>query len=303
MQIAFNLKSMPSAQRALIRFAGTDAKRWSANHLLPRGEGFEFDFQMRNRAMRCQEVLEQLPILAYNELDKESAARCHEHLAGCAACQAEWESIRGALSLLDQAPRRAAQVDLAAICLRIARQQRRSRIVSRWTVGLTAAAAVALGMLATQLLAVNLEPGRLVVAWNAPPEAGPIQPGTVDRVGTPQGMIVGGPGAGPATQPAGDSPREAMSDALVTGRNSAPNMLVLLFEGDRSFAGRRIRNVLSLDDGALGASFDEALGRSREPTTAFNSSNEPKPTTYSDLLRKLIDAQPKGTPRAAPPGA
>jgi anti-sigma factor RsiW len=247
--------------------------------------------------MRCQEVLDQLPVLAYNELDNESAARCHEHLAGCAACQAEWKSIRGALSLLDQAPRRQTQVDLAAICLRIARQQRRGRAVSRWVIGASAAAALVVGMIAAQLLAVNLEPGRLTVAWSAKPAPDAQEAGdqaTGDRVGPLHATHDGGSGAGQATQPPG---------ALAANLQRSPNTLVLLFEGDQSFARRRLRNALSLDDDALGASFDQAFSRSREPERKNNSSAEPEPITYSGLRRKMIEGQPKRIPGATPPGA
>jgi len=253
--------------------------------------------------MRCQEVIDLLPILAYNELDNVSAARCHEHFAGCAACQAEWESIRGALSLLDQAPRHATQVDLAAICLRIARQQRRSRVVSRWTVGAVAAAAIVVGMVAAQLLAVDLEPGRLTVAWSAKPAVGPIMPDPDDRAGAPHEMFVGDPGAGQATQPVGNIPRNLKPEAQVAVSDRAPNMLVLLFEGDQASARRRRQNVLSLGDGALEHTFDESLARSREPAAPHDSTAEPDPVTYSDLRRKFFDAQPKRPTKNIPPGA
>jgi hypothetical protein len=251
--------------------------------------------------MRCQEVLDHLPVLAYNELDNVTAALCHEHLAGCKTCRAEWNSIRGALSLLDQAPRHATQVDLAAICLRIARQQRRSRVSSHWILGAGVAAAIVFGMIAAQLLAVNLEPGRLTVAWSAKPA--PADQAIGDRVGPPHETHDGGSGAGQATQPDGREKHDAKSDALVASRSRTPNMLVLLLEGDDSFARRRLRHATSLDDGALGTTIEEVLNRSREPASRASSATEPEPVTYSDLRRKLIEAQPEMTPRGIPPGA
>lgn len=247
--------------------------------------------------MRCHEVIEQLPILAYNELDDESAARCDEHLTGCPACQAEWNSIRNALSLLDQAPRRATQVDLATICLRIAREQRRSRAVGRWAVGALAAAAVLIGVFATQLLAVDLEPGRLIVAWNAPPEAGPIGPAPVDRVGAPQEMIAGGPGAGQATQPDLQQPTSVDAPGVADHES---NLLVLLLEG----ATRpRHRGASSFGDLDLEEALHRGLSVPTEASDGEPRTSAPRPVTYSELRRQLLDEPKRRPTRTAQPDA
>lgn len=240
--------------------------------------------------MRCQEVLDQLPLLAYNELDDVSAARCQEHLAGCAACQAEWKSTQGALRLLDLVPRQHTQVDLAAVCLRIAREQRHGRVVARWAIGVAAAAAIVVGVVGTQLLAVNVEPGRLIVAWNAEPAPAPVEdgkpldPGAAgNRVESPE---PGGSGAGQATQSVADG-------------DFAPNALVLLLEGDRPLAWQRRRASLSMEDVDRNLAFE-----SMPPPRQDRLGTVPKrPASYSDLRFQWIEDQQQSPARVKTPGA
>ncbi|HEY2840059.1 MAG TPA: zf-HC2 domain-containing protein [Pirellulales bacterium] len=251
--------------------------------------------------MRCEEVLDQLPVLAYNELDEESAVRCHEHLAGCAACQAEWLATRRALQHLDSAPRHQTQVDLAAVCLRMARQQRRGRLPRRWGMSLAAAAAIFAAFAATRLLAIDFEPGRLIVAWNAkeagePNDRRPVDPASVDRVESP---IVGDPGAGQTTFPGMGQPADATvspSDLQpVTNRNSSASALALILEGDQSLAWRRLRESRSMDDPTASIfNGTPAIPGGDRPVT---------PVSYSDLRRQWIEDQQISRSRPAAPGA
>jgi hypothetical protein len=115
--------------------------------------------------MSCQEILDQLPLLIYGELDSDEAAACRRHLAHCRACRAELAAIERTHHLLDRAPVQRSQVDLAAVCLRIAARERRGRSIRRIAYGVTAAAAAIALLLALRFLNLAVEPGRLVVAW------------------------------------------------------------------------------------------------------------------------------------------
>ena len=118
--------------------------------------------------MRCQELTELILLLAYDELEVADEARVQEHLAGCPACRAELSALRGTQQLLDLAPARQTQVDLAAVCLRIANRERRSRTLWRWSLGITSLAASLLALASVRLLHLEFAPGRMVVAWQQP---------------------------------------------------------------------------------------------------------------------------------------
>jgi hypothetical protein len=117
--------------------------------------------------MRCHEVLDQLPLLVYEELSAEEAAECRQHLDACPTCRAELSTLGQVRAALDRAPQRQVQVDLAAVCLRIVARQHRERAWRRMALGITAAAAALLALASLRLLHIAIEPGRLTVAWPA----------------------------------------------------------------------------------------------------------------------------------------
>jgi hypothetical protein len=142
--------------------------------------------------MSCKRVQDQLLLLAYDELPAAERAACEAHLQGCAACRAAWEQQQAVSALLDQVSRQHVDVDLAAVCLRLARAQadtaapleppqaaRRGRWALVAAAGLAAAAIVAV---AGWWIDVRVEPGHLVVAWAdaaptpAAPHEGPAAP-------------------------------------------------------------------------------------------------------------------------------
>jgi len=116
--------------------------------------------------MRCDELIAYLPQLAYDELAAHEAALCQQHLADCPACRAELASVQQALGLLDRVPAYDAQLDLAAVCLRMATRQRRQRRQRRVVLGVVAAAAGVLLAFFLRTFDVAVEPGRMVLAWH-----------------------------------------------------------------------------------------------------------------------------------------
>jgi|GEM_PF-5179070 len=254
--------------------------------------------------MRCQEVLENLTTLAYDELDATSAAACQQHLAQCESCQEEWSAIRATLGLLDLVPRRQTQVDLAAVCLRISREQRRAYSWKRWGLGLAAAAALLVCATAAQLLAINVEPGRLIVAWNAP-AAGPAE-----RVESPQGDS----GAGQAAAPVGDTLKTPVGDAPAAAADTAvaahvrsigvvPNALVELLERDNLAAWRRRHRSLDGNGEDWRAQSDDVSTRPRGDTTIRADDADdapPPPVSYSELRRHWLGGDAKANRRTSP---
>ena len=129
--------------------------------------------------MRCDELIDRLSLLAYAELDPCETARCHEHLAECATCRAEWAAVRKVLGSLDQVPPYDAQLDLAAVCLRMAAREQRVRRQRRVIVVVASLAAGVLLALSLRAVHVSVEPGRMVLAWQPPPRR-PSAPSVAD---------------------------------------------------------------------------------------------------------------------------
>ena len=261
--------------------------------------------------MRCEDVLQRLPELAYDELPAEAAAQCRRHLEECAACRAEWDGVRGALVLLDQAPFHETQVDLATICLRLAREQRRVRSVSLWVSGLAAAAAAVIGFAGAKLLAVDLEPGRLIVAWNATGSGGATGPGgAADRVES--SPTSGDSGAGqvahaPTAVPAGGSPSHHHL-ARSTEERGAEEILEVgaalasLFD-DRPPGWQKTRDTW-LDGDTPWEDHREATRAAAHGAPA----SPPESTGFSDLRKKWLKEQAEISPsavrgRGSAPGA
>jgi hypothetical protein len=119
------------------------------------------------KIMRCQEVLDQLPLLIYDELSAAEATACRQHLDACSTCRAELAAFGQVRTALDQVPHRQVQVDLAGVCLRIVARQHRERVWRRAAVGITAVAAAVLALASLRLLHIAIEPGRVTLAWSA----------------------------------------------------------------------------------------------------------------------------------------
>jgi predicted anti-sigma-YlaC factor YlaD len=127
--------------------------------------------------MNCADVRASLPELLYGRLGPEPAARAEEHVAGCAACQAEWQALQHVCRLLDRPAAPTVQVDLPALYRRAAAEQavrtRRWRRAALAACGLAAAlAGVAFG----PRLEVRLEAHQVLLHWGAPPPAAPTNP-------------------------------------------------------------------------------------------------------------------------------
>lgn len=52
--------------------------------------------------MNCHDMPEQMVSLLYGELDEATAREVESHLNHCAACRAEWESLKATTQVLDQ---------------------------------------------------------------------------------------------------------------------------------------------------------------------------------------------------------
>ncbi len=237
--------------------------------------------------MSCQETLDQLPLLIYDELDADEAAACRRHLAGCPACRAELAALERTHGLLDRAPVHQSQVDLAAVCLRIAARERRGRSLRRIVYGVTALAAAIALMLAMRFLNLAVEPGRLVVAWT-PREIHPASamPG-----------IEGNPSA--ANQMAGNNQQSPQSRAT-----DAPDRAI-------ASARRGYDPALSADPFASIEFTNLGLHRGYSPGQAEamryaqpvrdRAAPPTSPTIYNDLRRELLDPSAGGpTPRRTP---
>jgi hypothetical protein len=131
---------------------------------------------MRNKYVPCRELSDQLLRLAYDDLDPADRAGCEEHLAGCPDCRAEWAALRNTQRLLDLAPERQTQIDLAAVCLRVAARERRSSLLWRVGLGVAGIAASIAAILCISIFDIDVQPGRVVVAWRHSAPA-PAEPG------------------------------------------------------------------------------------------------------------------------------
>jgi predicted anti-sigma-YlaC factor YlaD len=111
-------------------------------------------------------VRDELPGFLYGELDAEHAARVEEHLARCAACRSELESLQGVRRLLDAAPAPDVQVDVRAIYRQSAERQQRSARRWRRVAAVLAGATAALLLLAfLTRVEIVVQPREIVVRW------------------------------------------------------------------------------------------------------------------------------------------
>jgi hypothetical protein len=128
--------------------------------------------------MTCSDVRASLPELLYGRLGPAAAAGAEQHLAGCAACRAEWQTLRHVCRLLDLPAAPAVQVDLPALYRRAAEGQAVRARRWRWTALAAGGLAAALAVVAFGLrLEVRLEAHQVVLRWGTPPPAAsPPQP-------------------------------------------------------------------------------------------------------------------------------
>ncbi|MBI2825615.1 MAG: zf-HC2 domain-containing protein [Planctomycetia bacterium] len=232
--------------------------------------------------MRCEELADLLLPLAYDELDGATAERCRRHLAGCEACRAELAAIEETRRLLDQVPKRQTQVDLAAVCLRLAREQRHQRLMLRYGLVGAAAAAMVAALLGVRLLSVDIEPGRMVVAWHEVERPAT----TVDH----DRAIVGRDTDARPTQVVEQERGQSHPDLAVE------SPLVARARAAQTWPGRR--DYLAVRDTALRWGLD-ALP---VVTPADNSTSPTRSSTYSALRHEFLD-EPQSPPDAEAPGA
>ncbi|HEY1599098.1 MAG TPA: zf-HC2 domain-containing protein [Pirellulales bacterium] len=241
--------------------------------------------------MRCQELSELILLLVYDELGVADQALVEEHLASCPACRAELSALQATQRLLDLTPARQTQVDLAAVCLRIADRERRSRAWRRWGLGVTSLAASLVALAAVRLLHVEFAPGHVVVAWRqpspVPPEpaeapagqgggAADIQYAATERAATD------GPDSAVSPVYRFDSRKDVVESALLDSRGQA-----LMFSTARG--------------GSLpGASWDAR--RYAQPITDATRAAD-RAMNYGDLRRELLDEERVDGPTRNPRGA
>ncbi len=213
--------------------------------------------------MRCEQWSERLLLLAYDELPAAEAAEVERHVAGCAVCRQRLDELRDTQRLLDLAPARVAQVDLAKVCLRLAARERLAVSQRRWAWGAMAIAASVAVLAAVRFLDVNLEPGRVTIAW---------QPVAAARQ-VPEG------------NPAGQGGIEA---AIVRGADGDTEMPIRPVDADA---------WLDSDDTSLATVYARRWGerpvasaaRSSQGDTSVNDFRAQPPTrTYGDWRRELL---------------
>jgi hypothetical protein len=242
--------------------------------------------------MHCQELNDRLLLLAYDDLDPQERARCEEHLVGCPACREELAALRDTQRLLDLAPERQTQIDLAAVCLRIAARERRSRIFWRWGLGVAGIAASVAAVVCLSSFDVAIEPGRVVVAWQQ------RAPAPAESAAAPEGQGGGAADSRLAAQEqaAGqhaDEPLRA-SDSDATSFIDSQTALLDWQGGTLATNAFRSRRALP------GASWN--VIRYAQPATSAAISPA-RSTTYGELRRKLLESDSGLTTPSARPGA
>ena len=110
--------------------------------------------------MRCDEVLDQLPLLVYDELFAEEAAACRQHLDGCPECRAELAVLGQVRGALDRACTVRCRSTWPPCACASSPARRRDRLWRRMALGITAAAAGLLALASVRLLNIAIEPGR-----------------------------------------------------------------------------------------------------------------------------------------------
>jgi hypothetical protein len=126
--------------------------------------------------MNCAEARSRLPALLYGDLEPAAARTVRQHLAGCAACRAEYAGLGHVRAALDAVPVTPVQVDLPQLYQEVAaRQSLRLRTWRRAALGAAAVAALVLVGLGLRLQ-VRVGPHELVLHWGGGPPAHDIEP-------------------------------------------------------------------------------------------------------------------------------
>jgi anti-sigma factor RsiW len=119
--------------------------------------------------MNCSDARTRLTPWLHDELDAEDRTRLQEHLAGCAVCRREAESLGHVCRLLDHLPAPVVAVDLPRLYREAAEyDRRRARRWRRTALALLGAAAALLLMLGSRLQ-VRVEAHQVTLRWGAPP--------------------------------------------------------------------------------------------------------------------------------------
>ncbi|HWA99663.1 MAG TPA: anti-sigma factor [Pirellulales bacterium] len=239
--------------------------------------------------MRCDEIIDLLPLLVYDELSAEEAATCRQHLEACPTCAAELSSLRQVHGVLDHASQQQVQIDLAAVCLRIVAREHRQRIGRRVALGGAAVAAALLVVVSLRLLNIAVEPGRVTLAWSGgawqpTPAASPLDdaPSPTKNPARDASSII-------ATPPT--------AEATATARAMYQDRSQIYSESD--FEAALLTGLATRRNISPGQA--EAL-RYAQP---LNSQGFPQPAAanYHDLRLELLTPHDKLLPRPEAPGA
>jgi hypothetical protein len=125
--------------------------------------------------MNCHDVQVRLAELVSGTIPESERQAIQSHLASCAACREEHESLRGVCAMLKTSAAPPVQVDVPSLYQENARRaQRRARRWCRVAIGVGTAAAVLLAWAVTRL-EVHVEKDQLVLRWRPPPKPPPTR--------------------------------------------------------------------------------------------------------------------------------
>lgn len=126
--------------------------------------------------MNCSDVVNQLPELLYGELEGQDLQAVERHLADCAACMAEYTSLRRTMELLDRWPAVESNLDVRSMMRRLGSLPGRQQNLpgpwrQTWRPALLGAAATLLLLVSVVGLGANIRfaEGRLAITFPRQP--------------------------------------------------------------------------------------------------------------------------------------
>lgn len=125
--------------------------------------------------MNCTEIQKQLVTLLYNEATTGQRECIEQHLAECASCREEWESLREGRQFLNRlsASRETPRIDVFALLRSAAVRTERGRRSWKRAALLLGTAAAVLVLLAASQVQVRVESTHAVIAWGEIPAERP----------------------------------------------------------------------------------------------------------------------------------
>jgi hypothetical protein len=119
--------------------------------------------------MNCTNLKPQLPLAATGDLSSSELLLIQQHCDQCPGCATELKALQATLQVLtDAGPLAVAQLDVAAVYQdEVQRQARTMRRWRRTALGLSAAAALLLGLFGLSRLEVRFAPEQVVLRWGA----------------------------------------------------------------------------------------------------------------------------------------